>query len=296
MSLIFQRMKYLRLLLIILALTVFPSGAFSQGQKHILIGVVPEINIFKQKARYSELANYLSQKTGLNVKITVISKYGSIIKSFERDRMDGAFLGSFTGVQAIEKLGVEPLARPVDPDNSSTYQGYIFVRKDSGIKSARDMKNKTMAFVEKATTAGYVFPLAYLKENGVRDIDSFFKDYFFTGSHDAAISAVLTGKADIGAAKHSIYEGIKRENPLIEKELVVLAESAMVPSNALCVRRGLSPEVRQKLKGTLIGMDSDPEGRKVLEKFGALRFIETTVRDFQPVYDLAKKAGIELRK
>ena len=51
--------------------------------------------------------------------------------------MDGSFFGSFTGAMAIEKLGVEPIARPVNLDGTSTYKGYIFVRKDSGIKIQR---------------------------------------------------------------------------------------------------------------------------------------------------------------
>jgi phosphonate transport system substrate-binding protein len=61
-----------------------------------------------------------------------------------------------------------PLARPVNNDGTSTYFGYIFVRKDSNIKETADMKGKTLALVERATTAGYVFPLAWFKLQGVK--------------------------------------------------------------------------------------------------------------------------------
>ena len=137
--------------------------------------------------------------------------------------MDGAFFGSFTGAMAIQKLGVEPIVRPVNLDGSSTYHGYIFVRKDSGIKTVQDMKGKKMAFVEKATTAGYVFPVAYLKEQGVTNLKTFFSEYYFAGSHDAAIQAVLDKHADIGAAKHSIYDRLRASDPRIDKELLILA-------------------------------------------------------------------------
>jgi ABC-type phosphate/phosphonate transport system substrate-binding protein len=43
-------------------------------------------------------------------------------------------------------------------------------------------------------------------------------------------------------------------------------------------------------------MDSDPEGKETLKKFGAKRFIKTTINDYKPVFDIAQKAGIDLKK
>lgn len=254
------------------------------------------MNVFKQKERFKLLGEYLSKKTGTEVNFTILSRYGNIIERFGAEKMDGAFFGSFTGALAIEKLGVIPLARPVNPDNTSTYRGLIFVRKDSGIKDVAGMRGKKMAFVEKATTAGYVFPLAYLRENGITDTNHFFGESFFAGSHDAAIYAVLNRKADIGAAKHSIYSRLMKEDPRIEKELLVLSQSPDVPSNGLCVRKGLSGEITKKIKNALLTLHTDPEGGAVLKKFGALRFIDTTVQDYKPVFELSSKAGIDIKK
>jgi phosphonate transport system substrate-binding protein len=252
------------------------------------------MNVFKQKERFKVLGEYLSAKTGVDIQFTILSRYGSIIDCFNAERMDAAFFGSFTGALAIQKLGVVPLVRPVNPDNTSTYHGYIFVKKKSGIRTVRDMKGKRMAFVEKATTAGYIFPLAYLRKNGIYDPTGFFKEFFFAGSHDAAVKAVLNGKADIGAAKHSIYDHVRKEDPRVDRELVVLAESPKVPSNGLFVRKGLDDNLKHKLKKALLEIDSDPDGARVLKKFGALRFISTAERDYQPVFELAREAGVDV--
>ena len=270
-----------------------PVRADSHRQK-LVIGVLPEMNVFKQKQRFALLGDYLSKKTDVDVEFTILSRYGNIIERFTAEKMDGAFFGSFTGALALKKLDVVPLARPVNLDGSSTYHGYLFTRRDSGIKTVADMKGKKMAYVEKATTAGYIFPLVYLKEHGVTDIDHFFSETFFTGSHDAAINAVLTRKADLGAAKHSIYDRLRQTDPRIDKELVILAESPRVPSNGLLVRNSLTEPLKSKLKSVLLGLHNDPEGKTVLQRFGALKFIEATAADYQPVLDLTKRAGINI--
>lgn len=282
--------------LLCLAVLFFLPVYSAANEQKLLIGLIPEMNIFKQKERFKPLGAYLSKKTGVDVRFTVLSRYGNLVESFEKEKMDGAFFGSFTGAAAIYKLGVIPLARPVNLDNTSTYQGYIFVRKDSNIKDVKDMKGKRMAYVERSTTAGYLFPLAYLRENGIANPDQYFREYYFTGSHDAAIDAVLDRKADVGAAKHSMYDRMKKENPRIDQELVIIARSPSVPSNGLCVRKNLDEASKKKLKDALLNMHNDPEGQAVLKKFGALKFIVTTEKDYEPVHELAVKAGIDLKK
>ncbi len=266
------------------------------ARTQVLIGLIPELNIFKQKARFHRLAAYLTRKIGVPVRFTILSRYGNIIEGFETEGMDGAFFGSFTGALAIEKLGVVPLARPVNLDGTSTYRGYLFVRKDSGISDVDGMRGKRMAFVDRATTAGYVFPLAWLRQRGVSAPDRLFAERWFTGSHDAAIAAVLDRKADVGAAKHSVFDRVRLENPRVDRELLILASSTPVPSNGLCVRKDIEQDLREALRRALLDLPSDPEGAGVLRELGVLRFIESTTADYAPVFDLSRKAGIDLKR
>lgn len=283
------------LFLEIILLIPFVSSAQS-SQQEILIGLIPEKNVFNQVEMYRPLAYYLSKKTGVKIKLTILSRYGNIIDTFTSQKMDGAFFGSFTGALAIAQLGAEPLARPVNSDGTSTYHGHIFVRKDSGIRNVADMKGKIMVFVDKATTAGYIFPMAYLKVQGVTDIKNYFKEYYFAGSHDAAIYAVLNKEADIGAAKNTIYDWLKEKDPRIDRELIILAECAAVPSNALLMRKTLDNNLKKKMKEILLSMDRDPEGRTVLEKMRTMKFIETKVDDYKPVFDLAEKGRFDCKR
>jgi phosphonate transport system substrate-binding protein len=174
-------------------------------KKTLVIGLIPERNIFRQFERYEPMADYLSRKTGIKITINVLRRYGNIVDNFKSAGMDGAFFGSFTYALAHAKQSVEVLARPVALDNTSTYHGLIFVRKDSRIRNVRDMKGKRFAYVDRATTGGYLFP-----------------------------------------------------------------------------------------KEALLGMHLDPEGKRVLERFEARKFIETTNRDYEVVVNYAEAIGLDL--
>jgi phosphonate transport system substrate-binding protein len=290
----FRVSKFLLITLFTIAVITLPT--LSHGKDTLVIGLIPEMNVFKQKQRFQPLADYLSQKLGLKVELRMLSRYGNIIHRLRDAKVDAAFLGSFTGALSISQLGVEPLARPVNLDGTSTYHGHIFVRKDSTIRTVADMKGRTMAFVERATTAGYIFPLAYFKRNGVKDHTRYFKEFFFSGSHDAAVDAVFKGEADIGAAKNTIFDFYMETNPQAKDEIVILESSPKVPSNGLCVIPTMDSSLKKKLKNTLLYLDKYPDGRPVLKKLRAIRFVETRKEDYQPVMDLSAEAGISLKE
>ncbi|OGP80185.1 MAG: hypothetical protein A2Z26_04455 [Deltaproteobacteria bacterium RBG_16_66_15] len=260
----------------------------------LLIGLIPERNIFKQIERYEPLAEYLFRKTGAKVSLKILPRYGNIIENFRSSGLDGAFFGSFTYALAHAKVGVEVLARPVALDNTSTYHGLIFVRKDRGIRTAGDMKGKRFAFVDKATTAGYLLPLEYFRDHGIQDYKGYLKEAYFTGTHEDAVYDVLNRKADIGAAKNTVFHRLAKEDPRIRKDLVVLARSPDVPENALALRKDLDAPMRSRLKEALLNMHMDPDGKPVLERFGALRFIETTDADYAVVVKYAEHNRLNL--
>ncbi|MCK5504365.1 MAG: phosphate/phosphite/phosphonate ABC transporter substrate-binding protein [Thermodesulfovibrionia bacterium] len=263
-------------------------------EKSIIIGLIPERNIFDQLDRYEPLAAYLSAKAGIKIELKVLARYGNIIDNFIPLDMDGAFFGSFTYILAHSKLKVEVLARPQFIDGRSTYNGLIFARKGSGIRTVNDLEGRTFAFVDKATTAGYLVPLAYFEKNGIRNYRTYFKKTYFAGTHQDSIYDVLNKKADIGSAKNIIYERLAAVDERITKELFILEESLSVPSNALAVRKDLDSSVINQLKNALLNMHNDADGRNALKNFGAQKFIETVNDDYSNVYKYLKQANLDL--
>ena len=266
----------------------------SDRRKTLALLLVPEKNSFEQRRRYKFITDYLSNRMEMNVTVEMMANYGEISVAFENGSADAGFFGSFSYVLTHAKAGIEPIARPVWLDGSSTYRGYIFVRKDSGIQTVKDMKNKSLVLVDKATTAGYIFQRFYFQYNGIADMENYFSRISFARSHDAAAWAVYTGEADIGGAKNHIFNSIKEEYPDFNEQMVVLAESPEVPSNGLAVRKDLNPALKLRLKILLLSLQETPEGQEVLYNFGASKFVETTDNDYGALYKMVKELGIDL--
>jgi phosphonate transport system substrate-binding protein len=271
-------------------------GAPARAEGSLVIALLPERNVFEQKKRYQPLQDYLSRQIGRPVYFKLLDNYQVIFSEILDGHVDGAFFGSMNGAIAQLKGGVEILARPIDLNGVSTYSGYLFTTKGSAITAdPKTWKGKRIALVNKATTAGYLYPLALFRTSGQRgDPERYFAKLIFTGSHDAAILSVFSGEADLGACKNTVFEEYVRTHPEVGAALVVLGQSSQVPSNGLGVRPKLDEGLKKSIRAALLGMHESTDGQRALRQFQAQRFVATTAQDYQPVFDMAREAGLDL--
>lgn len=283
--------KILWLVTLLMFLRIEPAWAIGQSRE-LVIGIEPEHNIFTQMEQYGRLAGYLSEKSGIPIRLTIMSRYGEVLRRLKALHLDGAFLNAYTATLAIDELGMEPVVSQVNLDGEAGAQGLIFTRRDSGIHRIAEMRGKSFAFVDPATAEGYLFPLALLKKHGISDVNTYFSRHFFTGSHASAISAVLDGRADLGAAKERIYKRQVTRDASLAKELMILAESQLTPETTLCLRSDIPSDLKNKLTDILLDMDKSQEGREVLEGIESLRFTRAAKADFNMVRQMEKEAGV----
>ena len=272
-----------------------PVKDVASVQQSLTIGLIPEQDVFTQKKRYQPLLDLLAQELKISIKVKMLPRYGNIIDNFNKMNLDGAFFGSFTGAMAIERLGIIPLARPQYFGGSSSYYGMVFIKKGRDLHTAESLRGKRMVFVDRATTAGYLLPLAYFKELGIEDYADWFDEYYFSGTHEDAINDVLNGHADIGAAKNTVFYRMAGGDKRILTELEILETSPQVPANGLAVRPGMDETLKQSLKSTLLNLHHSTRGREVLDALRMEQFVETSVEDYQPVLDYADSIGLDLK-
>ena len=109
--------------------------------------------------------------------------------------------------------------------------------------------DKTVAFVDPASSSGYIYPMVLLIKQGLvrdRDPKSFFKDALFAGTHDAALRAVAQGRVDAAASFDKAPE-LHLKDPALVARLSFVGETPPIPEAGICARPGLpGPPLRRR--------------------------------------------------
>src|SRR6185437_3716402 len=117
--------------------------------------------------------------------------------SFGTNRADVAALNTYGYIIAHEKYGAEARLITIRYGDS-TYKAQFLARSDSGIKKLEDLNGKKIAFVDPASISGYLLPLKYLKDRGIKP-----KETMFAMRHDNVISMIYQHQVDAGATFYS---------------------------------------------------------------------------------------------
>ena len=284
------------LVALLVTLAVLTAAPRPVAAKTLRVGLVAEQDIFTQKKLYGPLFEYLGRQLGLSFELQVLPRHGMVTELFARQELDAAFFGCLTAVRAIETTGMRPLVRPHYTEGLASDYAIVFVRRNSGIDSAQDMRNKRMVFVDPASATGYLLPLRYFKEIGIDDYRTWFAHYYFAGTYEDTIYEVIKGHADIGATRSSMFYRITGSNPEVLEQLDIVASSPHIPSITFGVAEDLEVGIVIRLREELLTMHQDAAGREVLENLGMQRFLLTTREDFIPIKNYAEELKDEMTK
>ncbi|MFO7171850.1 MAG: phosphate/phosphite/phosphonate ABC transporter substrate-binding protein [Bacillota bacterium] len=267
-----------------------PSGA------PIRILVIPTQGAGEFEAAMEKLERELSQRSGLRVEVRIGTDYASVVEALRFGKADVGFFGPFTYVVAHAQSGVRAFVTQT-VDGKPYYHSYLIVPRDSEIpelKTAEDfvrhVKGKRVAFADPGSTSGSLIPRLALRRAGLdweRDIQ-----YTFTGHHDAVLTAVAGGKADIGAIDSAIFTGqLSKTLPEAYAKVRVVWQSEPLYQYPWAARPDLDPQVVQKLQQAFLEIQ-DPE---ILRAFGADGFVAAEDRLYDPIREAAAAMGIDLK-
>jgi phosphonate transport system substrate-binding protein len=275
-------------LLFALALAASAVPALAQT---LHVSAIPDEAPTELQRKFKPLGEYLKKKTGLDVQFTPVTDYAAVVEGLATNKIDLAWLGGFTFVQAKLRTngGAVPIVQRVEDEK---FTSKFIVPTDSPAKSLADLKGKSFAFGSPSSTSGHLMPRFYLLRAGI-DPDKDFKAVAFSGAHDATVAFVASGRAEGGVLNASVWDKlVEAANPNAAKVRVLSTTPPYYDYN-WTVRPGLDPALTKKLTDAFVELDPGiPEHKEVMALQRASKFIPTKASNYDGIEAAAKSAGL----
>jgi len=234
---------------------------------------------------------YLEKTLDMDIKHFIATDYAGVVEALRNETADMGFMGPLQYVIAHEMAGAYPILGEIY-DGKSTYISKIFVRRDSGIGNIKDLKGKSIAFVDPISSSGYIYPLDIFKQKGlIKDKDKaeqFFKKIYFSGGDEQALRAVLNNFVDAAGIGQYVYNLLSYDE---RAQIVSIADSKPIPSHCVVVRKNLHQPTVEKLQEALFNLNNEPNRYLLKYLYSVDGYIKVTHDNYLEVEEIAKDYG-----
>src|SRR5262249_45333662 len=218
--------KLIHLALInIIILLVSTCSSPKVNQHPLIISALPDQKPEILGPLYDSLASYLQQKLGIPVKYQAASTYDEALSGFRLGKLDMVWFGGLTGVEA--RLQVDGAQAIVQRDIDAAFQTVFIANTSARLKpfsevnDLQQLKGHSFTFGSSISTSGRLMPEYYLKLAGVKETD-FKGPVYFSGSHDATLGLVQSGKYEAGALNSQVWNSRVKAGDVDPAKVVML--------------------------------------------------------------------------
>ncbi|WP_394938511.1 phosphate/phosphite/phosphonate ABC transporter substrate-binding protein [Psychromicrobium sp. YIM B11713] len=266
------------------------TGSGTEGAAaptELTLALVPSGDAKKLVDTVKPLEAALSQRLGIPVHGVITADYQAAVEAIGSNQAQIGMLPSLQMSQACDKYGAKP-ALQTQRKSKSSYAAQLFTNdpgkycKDTpvagpngmlycngtasgngpaGLDQITKVKGAKVAMLSSASPAGYIFPVAALKAQGlaVEDLSP-----IKVTANDASVLAVYKGDAEVGFSYWDAREVVKKDNPDIGNKVVVFALTDEIPNDGVSLSSKLSPEWQQKVSDAMLDYAKTPEGVSAL--------------------------------
>lgn len=238
---------------------ILAFGALAHAQQVFRVSAIPDESPTELARKAAPLMNYLGSKLGMKVEFTPVTDYAAAVEALVNKRIDLAWFGGFTFVQAQARSGgkVIPIVQREEDEKFRS----VFITSDAGIKSLADLKGKDVSFGSQSSTSGHLMPRSVLLQAGL-DPDHDFRRVAYSGAHDATVAAVASGKVQAGALNISVWDKLVAEKKVDATKVWVFYTTPPYHDYNWSVHAGMPAALREKLTAALLALSRDnPEGK-----------------------------------
>ncbi|MFT4992542.1 MAG: phosphonate transport system substrate-binding protein [Polaromonas sp.] len=278
----------------ILAITAatFALG-LSLGAKaqDINFGIISTESTQNLKQDWEPLIQDMEKQTGMKVKAFFAPDYAGIIEGMRFNKVQVAWLGNKSAMEAVDRASGEVFAQMVNADGSQGYYSHLIVHKDSPYNTMEDvLKNgKSLSFGngDPNSTSGFLVPGFYVFAKNNIDAKTHFK-VTRSANHETNALAVANKQVDVATNNSENLEKIQNRFPEKFNNIKIVWTSPLIALDPLVMRKDIPAATKAKLKQFFYSYGkTDAREKEVLMKISKLSgFKESSNSQLLPIRQL----------
>lgn len=220
------------LLAFTLALVAVPQAALAKQK--LGIGLTGKSRAEVDKT-FAGIIAHLNASPEFEFEISTFPNYEASYQALKAKKVDVVVIGAVLYVEAHHEIGAVPIVA-----EGSAVRSMIVVKKDSPIKSAKELKGKSFAFGYDGSTSTHLIPLLLLSKNLVKQ-NELGKTEFVGADQDKLVARIVAEEFDAGGVVESVYERYKDRIRAIET-------SDALPGGPLVARKDMPARTVEALR------------------------------------------------
>jgi phosphonate transport system substrate-binding protein len=289
------------------ALVALAGAVAAEEIKDFRIGILGGENEADRLRNFKCVQDKLPAVLGVEkVSLFPAADYDGVIQGLLGGTLDEAELGAsgYAKIALAKPDVVTPVLTTVQTDGSTGYYSIMVARKDSGIKTLKDLKGKKLGFADPDSTSGYLVPTVTLPDAIGAPIKDYFASTGFGGGHENLVLEVLKGTFDagttfgsgVGEFKDGYTSGNLRK--MVEKgmlnmdDIVELWKSPLIPNGPIVVRNALPDDIKTKFVTFMKDLPKTDAACFSAIEGGDFKSFTDVTPDFYKTIVAARKAAI----
>lgn len=251
------------------------------------ISMIPTTDPGKALRENQPLLAYWQKQTGQTPELTIPTSYAAVVEALANNKVDIAYLGGFTYVQASARTGVKPLVqRTIDQQFHSVF----ITPANSKIHSLADLHGH-FVFGDVNSTSGHLMPLYYMQQEKVDP--EVIKNASYSGGHDATALAVANGKAEAGAMDEQVYKKMLANGQLKPDAVRVFYTTPPFFDYVWVANKNLDPTIADSFAAAMKGLSPDnPDQKALLDLLNSKGYLTANDADYGKLRKAAQSAGL----
>ena len=229
------------------------SAAQAEIPNPLTFGIISTESSQGLKQSFGPFLADMEKALGVKVNAFFAPDYAGVIEAMRFKKVDVAWFGNKSAMEAVDRAGGEIFVQTVDKDGNPGYWSLLIANKDNTkINTLEDVLkcDHTLSFGngDPNSTSGFLVPSYYVFAKNNVDPKTCFK-VVRTANHETNAMAVANKQVDVATNNtESLYGRLLVNNKEAADKIKVIWKSPLIPADPIVWRGDLDKEAKASIK------------------------------------------------